>query len=626
MELMKEMSTSGGAGGYLTKAAFRKPKKQDIKSPTGFESSPNPNMYTKKMKFKIVNPKQRLNSKDLWKEVKVNKPGLVNAFTATRDPQEVKVAKLGKIGDSNWGEAYWTEYPKGQLDILLYDSGEDDYSTNHDQGIDELLPEFTIENPTELYKSALKKYNLKPNRYIYLGDNLNEIKVNNPLIIKAKLNSGDKNNILVYKRGVNYNEYKDEIDKSLEYQGYDDSWDRNSTTWSLISFPEGDKNVEYWWTDDEIDFSSSTNEVKVNNPTQPFKIGQKVKTEDGEEFIVSRYVDDRVYIYPEGHRRAEVWVKKQDLEPINESRYTQFKRSASKPKPQEILHRAIKEIGMKLDDVNRLIEFTSRIKGELQEGDQEIEYLKRTKNSIYKIHDKLKEVLSKITSIDEVRVNTPGIKTEKDLIQLYNSIPEDRKREEVEDIYFNKYPEAVYLDELIPNLSPIEITQFYNDLLKLSKSSPVDEVKINRPKRVWDFIHDDWKSWNNKVNIGDYVIDPNGEKKEILDMVGPDIIKTDTGTYNMIRLNNQNIIKNKNLGEIKINKPARNWDFTKPIHDFNPDNIKVGDIIVTKKGGFLVNKIDIGHNDFQTKFYTSNGGDYITKSSLIFMNKIRHNQ
>jgi hypothetical protein len=87
-------------------------------------------------------------------------------------------------------------------------------------------------------------------------------------------------------------------------------------------------------------------------------------------------------------------------EHLKESRYTQFKKSTSKPKPREILHRAIKEIQLKLDEVNRLIEFTTRIKGELQENDQEIEYLKRTKDSLYKIQDKLKEAFSNISKIN----------------------------------------------------------------------------------------------------------------------------------------------------------------------------------------------------------------------------------
>lgn len=70
---LKEMSVSSNAGGYLTKASFRKPTKQDLKNPTGFESEPKPNMSTKTLGFKVVKPNDRLNSKDLWNPKK-NQP------------------------------------------------------------------------------------------------------------------------------------------------------------------------------------------------------------------------------------------------------------------------------------------------------------------------------------------------------------------------------------------------------------------------------------------------------------------------------------------------------------------------------------------------------------------------
>jgi len=227
LELMKETSTSGGAGGYLTKKAFRSTKKQDLKSPTGFESSPNPNMYTKTMKFKIVKPKERLNSKDLWKEIKIN----------------------------------------------------------------------------------------QPNRKIYTPE-------------------GNKGTII---KKSTYQDNKEEIDNSLLGYGY--AGEPEIVKWYLLKLDNG-KNE--WWDEDEL--------LNYNNK-------------------------------------------------LNESRYTQFKQQTSKPKPKEILHKAIKEIQFKLDEVNRLIEFTTRIKGELTEGEQEIEYLKRTKNSIYKIYEKLKEAFEKINSI-----------------------------------------------------------------------------------------------------------------------------------------------------------------------------------------------------------------------------------
>jgi hypothetical protein len=91
-ELLKlgEISVSSNAGGYLTKTAFRKVTKQDINSPTGFESEPKPNMSTKTLGFKIVKPTDRLNSKDLWKNESLNE-GRYSEFkrkTKTRTPQE----------------------------------------------------------------------------------------------------------------------------------------------------------------------------------------------------------------------------------------------------------------------------------------------------------------------------------------------------------------------------------------------------------------------------------------------------------------------------------------------------------------------------------------------------------
>lgn len=250
-----ETSTSGGAGGYLTKAAFRKPTKKDKNSPTGFESSPKPNMYTKTMKFKIIDPSDRIDAKDLWKgehleEIKVNTP----------------------------------------------------------------------------------------------GSNIFPIKVNNKEELDRELGRLIKNG----------------FEPPMEYKG---------------DYPTnifGDKSTFLFFSPNEAE----------------------------------KYRID-----------------------LNESRYTQFKKSTSKPKPKDVLHRAIKEIQMKLDEVNRLIEFTTRIKGELQENDQEIEYLKRTKDSLYKIQDKLKEAFSNISKINEIKVNTP-ISLDS-LIKKYSSFPYNMKERDI---------------------------------------------------------------------------------------------------------------------------------------------------------------------------------------------------
>jgi hypothetical protein len=65
---IKEISTSGGAGGYLSKYAFKLPKKQkEIKEDVGATLGPGPkagpegikdNYYVTKFKFKLV-PKDK---------------------------------------------------------------------------------------------------------------------------------------------------------------------------------------------------------------------------------------------------------------------------------------------------------------------------------------------------------------------------------------------------------------------------------------------------------------------------------------------------------------------------------------------------------------------------------------
>lgn len=96
--IKETMSTGGGAAGETnTPIAARKKTSQDENSPTGFESSPKPNMYTKTMKFKIVNPKDRINSVDLWDPKKgqpkfdnmnENKYSKFRKKTKSRKPQE----------------------------------------------------------------------------------------------------------------------------------------------------------------------------------------------------------------------------------------------------------------------------------------------------------------------------------------------------------------------------------------------------------------------------------------------------------------------------------------------------------------------------------------------------------
>jgi hypothetical protein len=92
---------------------------------------------------------------------------------------------------------------------------------------------------------------------------------------------------------------------------------------------------------------------------------------------------------------------KKKEEPLNEVRYSQFKNETKNRKPQEQLHMGVKEIQRKLDEINKLVEFTSRMKTELKGDADQMNYLKRTHNALFKINEKIQEINNKIKGLTE---------------------------------------------------------------------------------------------------------------------------------------------------------------------------------------------------------------------------------
>ena len=86
---------------------------------------------------------------------------------------------------------------------------------------------------------------------------------------------------------------------------------------------------------------------------------------------------------------------------LNEVRYSQFKNETKNRKPQEQLHMGVKEIQRKLDEINKLVEFTSRMKTELKGDAEQMNYLKRTHNALFKINEKIQEINNKIKGLTE---------------------------------------------------------------------------------------------------------------------------------------------------------------------------------------------------------------------------------
>lgn len=96
-------------------------------------------------------------------------------------------------------------------------------------------------------------------------------------------------------------------------------------------------------------------------------------------------------------------VKELEGEPenINEVRYSQFKTQTQTRTPQEQLHMGVKEIQRKLDEINKLVDFATRMKTELKGDAEEINFLKRTHNSLFKINEKIQSINNKIKDLTE---------------------------------------------------------------------------------------------------------------------------------------------------------------------------------------------------------------------------------
>jgi hypothetical protein len=89
-----------------------------------------------------------------------------------------------------------------------------------------------------------------------------------------------------------------------------------------------------------------------------------------------------------------------DEDPLNESRaYSRFKKeTALRSKPDQ-MHEAAKIIQNKLQEIERLLEFTSQMRSELSEGEQTLEYKHNTKKVFEKIHSKVVEVYTKVKGL-----------------------------------------------------------------------------------------------------------------------------------------------------------------------------------------------------------------------------------
>jgi hypothetical protein len=85
---------------------------------------------------------------------------------------------------------------------------------------------------------------------------------------------------------------------------------------------------------------------------------------------------------------------------LNETRYNQFKKQTEIVKPSTQMHEAMKQIKRKLQEVNKIASYTSKLKTELSETNN-IQYNKRTESIVNQLMNELKSLYKNIKEIKD---------------------------------------------------------------------------------------------------------------------------------------------------------------------------------------------------------------------------------
>jgi predicted transcriptional regulator len=84
---------------------------------------------------------------------------------------------------------------------------------------------------------------------------------------------------------------------------------------------------------------------------------------------------------------------------LNEVTYHKFKNEVKFRTKNEQLHKAIREVKRKLAEIDRIVEYTSRMKQELSEGEEGLKYWKKTESNIATISEMVNTLNNKIKNL-----------------------------------------------------------------------------------------------------------------------------------------------------------------------------------------------------------------------------------
>lgn len=117
--------------------------------------------------------------------------------------------------------------------------------------------------------------------------------------------------------------------------------------------------------------------------------------------IISRQAWDDGFnsIKKENMSESLINIIKEEL--LNEVTYHKFKNEVKFRTKNEQLHKAIREVKRKLSEIDRIVEYTSRMKQELSEGEEGLKYWKKTESNIATISEMVNALNNKIKNLNQ---------------------------------------------------------------------------------------------------------------------------------------------------------------------------------------------------------------------------------
>jgi predicted transcriptional regulator len=160
---------------------------------------------------------------------------------------------------------------------------------------------------------------------------------------------------------------------------------------------------------DEFDATSMAKEyLGIEKYNSIFKLGKQA-AERGEtenpyartHNILSRQAWDDGFnsIKKENMNESLINIIKEEL--LNEVTYHKFKNEVKFRTKNEQLHKAIREVKRKLQEIDRIVEYTSRMKQELSEGEEGLRYWKKTESNIATISEMVNHLNNKIKNLNQ---------------------------------------------------------------------------------------------------------------------------------------------------------------------------------------------------------------------------------